>query len=356
MQDDVLCKQCGGIASFDPYFKKYVCSSCGTAFKKEEKKVSGAKLAVSVTCPHCDRTFSLPSDELDALLSPFHSKEFEERLMEQRKVLHAEHEKREAEIRKEYEEQIAYYKDFKTRQSTKMVGESLEQFCLTEFEKVRMCGFETAYFEKDNEVKEGSKGDFIFRDFTPDGNEYVSIMFEMKNEMETTKTKHKNEDFFKKLDEDRKKKGCEYAVLVSMLETDSDLYNQGIVDVSHKYPKMYVIRPYQFITMITVLRNAAKRSSYIADEYAKLKAQSVDVASFEEKLSDFKSSFEKDVDMAEAKFDATVGEIDKAIERLEKAKAALLLSKKYFGSARKKADKFVFSDIVPETVKIIKRG
>lgn len=203
-------------------------------------------------------------------------------------------------IKEKYEQQlkdkdqlIDYYKDFKSKQSTKMVGESLEQHCETEFNRLRATGFKNAYFEKDNDARTGSKGDYIFRETDENGVEIISIMFEMKNEMDTTATKHKNEDFFKELDKDRNEKSCEYAVLVSLLEADSELYNCGIVDVSHRYEKMYVIRPQFFIPMITLLRNAALNSLSYKQELARVRNQNIDVTDFEQNLMDFKTSFSK---------------------------------------------------------------
>ena len=192
---------------------------------------------------------------------------------------------------KDKDEQIAYYKDFKARQSTKMIGESLEQHCSIEFNRLRATAFPRAYFEKDNDARTGSKGDFIFKDYDEEGMEFISIMFEMKNEADTTATKHKNEDFFKELDKDRKEKGCEYAVLVSLLEADNELYNSGIVDVSYRYPKMYVIRPQFFIPMITLLRNASMNSLQYKKELATIKNQNIDIAHFESDMNEFKEKF-----------------------------------------------------------------
>lgn len=223
------------------------------------------------------------------------------------------------------EEQVAYYKDLKTKLSTKLVGETLEQHCLNLFNQLRTTAFPNAYFDKDNEVSKesGSKGDFIFKDFA-DGQEYISIMFEMKNENDTTATKHKNEDFFKELDKDRNEKGCEYAVLVSMLEPDSEFYNAGIVDVSYKYPKMYVIRPQCFISMITLLANAAKNSINYQKQLVEVKNQNIDITHFEDDLNEFKSNFSRNVEIAKGKFDKSIEEIDKTIEHLQKVKDALL--------------------------------
>lgn len=220
------------------------------------------------------------------------------------------------------DEQIAQYRDFKLRMSTKMVGESLEQHCEMEFNKWRPAAFPTAYFEKDNDARTGSKGDYIFKDAL-DGVEYVSIMFEMKNEMDDTVKKHKNEDFLKELDRDRREKGCEYAVLVSMLEADSEYYNQGIVDMSHRYPKMYVIRPQFFIPMITLLRNAALNAAGYRVELERERMRNLDVVQFEESLDEFKEKFGRNHGLASRKLDDAVEEIDKAIDRLQKAKTAL---------------------------------
>ncbi|PWJ68449.1 hypothetical protein B0O40_2751 [Ruminococcaceae bacterium R-25] len=236
------------------------------------------------------------------------------------------------------DEQIEQYKDFKARQSTKMVGESLEQHCQIQFNSLRMTAFPNAYFEKDNTVSgTGSKGDFIFRDFD-EGQEFISIMFEMKNEMDTTASKHKNEDFFKELDKDRNEKGCEYAVLVSLLEADNDLYNNGIVDVSYKYPKMYVIRPQFFIPMITLLRNAALNSLQYQKELAIVRNQQLDLVNFEANMQAFKDAFGRNYKLANDKFGAAIDEIDKAIKALEKTKADLLASEKYLRIAGDKTD------------------
>lgn len=220
------------------------------------------------------------------------------------------------------DEEIAFYKDFKARESTKQIGEDLEQYCLSEFNKNRAIGFQNAYFEKDNEVSKssGSKGDFIFRESSPDGVEFISIMFEMKNQADTTATKHKNEDFFKELDKDRTEKNCEYAVLVSMLEEDNDYYNTGIVDVSYKYKKMYVIRPQFFIPVITFLRNAALNTLDYKREIAQIKNQNVDITHFESDLNLFKEKFLNNVDLAMRQHSSAIEEIDKAIKTLQKIK------------------------------------
>lgn len=235
------------------------------------------------------------------------------------------------------EEQVAYYKDMKIRMSTKMVGETLEAHCNTIFNGEMRPMFPNAYFEKDNDASGGSKGDFIFRD-TQDGVEYISIMFEMKNEMDETATKHKNEDFFKKLDADRNAKGCEYAVLVSLLEPESELYNGGIVDVSHRYPKMYVIRPQFFKAMITLLVNAARKSVSYQKELAIIRAQNVDVTNFESQLMAFKDNFGRNYRIASEKFKTAIDEIDKSIAHLQKIKEALTGSANQLRLANDKAE------------------
>ena len=238
---------------------------------------------------------------------------------------------------KDKEEQLAYYKDFKAKQSTKMIGESLEQHCNIEFNRLRPL-FKNAYFEKDNDVKTGSKGDFIFRDFDDDGNEIVSIMFEMKNEADKTATKHKNEDFFKELDKDRRQKNCEYAVLVSLLEIDNDYYNDGIIDVSHLYEKMYVIRPQFFIPLITLIRNLASKSLEYRKELENIKTQNIDITNFEERMNTFKEAFGKNYRLASEKFQKAIDEIDKTIDHLQKTKEALLSSENNLRLANNKAE------------------
>lgn len=239
---------------------------------------------------------------------------------------------------KNKDELIEQYKDFKARLSTKMVGETLEQHCRMQFDSIRTSAFPNAYFEKDNDARSGSKGDFIFRESSDDGIEFISIMFEMKNEMDTTATKHKNEDFFKELDKDRNEKGCEYAVLVSMLEADNEFYNAGIVDVSYKYPKMYVIRPQFFIPLISLLRNAARNSLEYKRELAMAKAQQVDLTNFENNINEFKNAFSKNYQLASKKFNIAIEEIDKTIDHLQKTKDALLSSENNLRLANNKAE------------------
>ncbi len=249
---------------------------------------------------------------------------------------------------KDRDDAIERLKDMKAKLSTKMVGESLEQHCEVEFNKIRAGAFPNADFAKDNDASGGTKGDFIFRESDDDGTEFISIMFEMKNELDEGSNKKKNEDFFKKLDEDRTKKGCEYAVLVSLLEPDNELYNTGIVDVSHLYPRMYVIRPQFFIPIITLIRNEAYKTLKLKSELALVRAQNIDVTNFEEKLETFKTGFEKNYDLASRKFHTAIDEIDKSIKALEKTKENLLGSERNLRLANDKAQ-----DV---TVKKLTRG
>ena len=268
-----------------------------------------------------------------------------QKLKAERELNEKEAQLKEQTLKDKYESQLKYkeeelerYKDFKARLSTKMVGESLEQHCETEFNKLRATGFQNAYFEKDNDSAQGSKGDFIYRDNDEAGNEFISIMFEMKNESETTATKKKNEDFLKELDKDRREKNCEYAVLVSLLEADNELYNTGIVDMSHKFPKMYVIRPQFFIPIITLLRNAALNSIEYKKELAIIKAQNIDVSNFEAEMNDFKDKFSRNYRIASERFQKAIEEIDKTIDHLQKTKEALLSSENNLRLANNKAE------------------
>ena len=236
------------------------------------------------------------------------------------------------------DEEIARLKDFKQKLSTKMIGETLEQHCETEFNKLRATAFQNAYFEKDNDASQGTKGDYIFKETDTDGNEIVSIMFEMKNENDQTASKKKNEDFFAKLDKDRKAKGCEYAVLVSLLEADDAFYNTGIVDVSYKYPKMYVIRPQFFLPIISLLRNAGMKSLEYKTELSIMKNQNIDVTNFEEKINDFKTGFARNYDLASRQFGDAIKEIDKTMTHLQKTKEALLSSVNNLRLANNKAE------------------
>lgn len=256
--------------------------------------------------------------ERDDLKRDLEAKDAEQRLLESSLK-----EKYETQI-KDRDDAIERLKDMKAKLSTKMVGETLEQHCEIEFAKIRSAAFPMAYFEKDNDAKTGSKGDYIFREADNAGTEFISIMFEMKNESDETSTKKKNEDFFKELDKDRNEKGCEYAVLVSLLEPNNELYNGGIADVSYRYPKMYVIRPQFFIPMITLLRNAAQNSLKYKTELALVKAQNIDIANFEDELDKFKDAFGKNFDLASKRFQTAIDEIDKSIDHLQKTKEALL--------------------------------
>lgn len=339
-------------------------------------------------CPNCGSVFTVDEADYASIVNQIRNSEFEEelhrRLVEIRNMQAAEQKAKEAESREQYnkliqskeleisrlkgaielkdsekdkavilaqdkmkeeyeaklkiaQEQVDYYKDMKLKMSTKMIGETLEAHCSNVFNGQMRPMFPNAYFEKDNDASGGSKGDFIFRDYE-DGTEYISIMFEMKNEADTTATKHKNEDFFKKLDEDRRAKACEYAVLVSLLEQDNELYNNGIVDVSYKYPKMYVIRPQFFMPIITLLVNASKKSLEYKRELAIAKSQSLDITRFEEKLLKFKKGFGDNYRLASEKFHKAIEEIDKSIAALEKTKAALLGSERNLRIANDKAE------------------
>ena len=296
-----------------------------------EKADAEKKLAVSEAIQTKEKELSDKVMEITELKGQLSSKETESQLKE--KSLKEQYEDK----LKLKDEQIEYYKDFKARQSTKMVGESLEQHCLTQFNSIRMTAFPTAYFEKDNDAKTGSKGDFIFRESSADGTEFISIMFEMKNEMDQTATKHKNEDFFKELDKDRREKGCEYAVLVSLLEIDNELYNSGIVDVSYRYQKMYVIRPQFFIPMITLLRNAALNSLKYQQELQIVKNQQLDILHFEENMQIFKDGFARNYELASRKFQDAIDDIDKTIKALEKTKTDLISSDRNLRLANDKA-------------------
>ena len=290
------------------------------------------ELAVSKAVQQKEKELSEKQTEITRLKGEISNTEAQSKLREQ--SMKTQYEDR----LKLKDEQIEYYKDFKARQSTKMVGESLEQHCLNQFNSIRMTAFPNAYFEKDNDARSGSKGDFIFREAGADGTELISIMFEMKNEMDETATKHKNEDFFKELDKDRRQKNCEYAVLVSLLEIDNELYNNGIVDVSYKYEKMYVIRPQFFIPMITLLRNAALNSLQYKQELQVVKNQQIDILHFEDNMNAFKEGFARNYRIASDRFKTAIDEIDKTITHLQKTKDALLSSENNLRLANNKAD------------------
>ena len=338
-----------------------------------------------IKCPNCGKAFTLDAAGYSEILKQVHDREFDKELQERLKI--AGQEKSSAialataqkdieigkkanevtelkaalevqkqmtsvttieavsKVKEELEEslrqkdlEIAYYKDFKAKLSTKMVGETLEQHCEIEFNKIRAAGFPNAFFEKDSDAKSGSKGDYIFRDFDDTKTEFVSIMFEMKNENDATATKKKNEDFFKELDKDRKEKGCEYAVLVSLLELDNELYNAGIVDVSHRYEKMYVVRPQFFIPIITLLRNAAKASLGYKMELERIKEQNIDITNFESELEAFRTGFARNWELASGHFQSAIDEIDKTIKSLEKTKEALIKTGNNLRLANNKAD------------------
>ena len=304
---------------------------------KSEKDAEIARLQAKLESAETEKklavneALSKVEKERDDLANKLENKDTEKKLLES-SLKH----KYESEL-KSKDEMIAYYKDMKAKLSTKMVGETLEQHCEIEFNKLRATAFQNAYFEKDNDASDGTKGDYIYRE-EDDGNEIISIMFEMKNEGDETATKKKNEDFLAKLDEDRRKKGCEYAVLVSLLEGENELYNTGIVDVSHKYPKMYVIRPQFFIPMITVLRNSALNSLKYKSELALVKAQNIDVTNFEDQLNDFRESFGRSYRLASERFQDAVANIDKSIAQLQKTKENLLKSEDHYRIANNKAD------------------
>jgi hypothetical protein len=304
--------------------------------KELEAKIAAGdtekKLAVAEAQSKKDEEIAAKNNELIKLQGQLQNKDAEMKLKENN-------------LKESYDQQLKFkdeeierIKDFKAKQSTKMIGESLEQHCQNEFNSIRMTAFPNAYFEKDNDARTGSKGDFIFREASEDGTEFISIMFEMKNEMETTATKHKNEDFFKELDKDRNEKGCEYAVLVSMLEADNEYYNNGIVDVSYRYDKMYVIRPQFFIPMITLLRNAALNSLKYQRELAIVRNQQIDVTNFEANMNAFKEGFGRNYRIASEKFQTAIAEIDKTIDHLEKTKKALLSSDNNLRLANDKAE------------------
>ena len=296
-----------------------------------DKADTEKKLAVTEALQAKDKELAYRNIEITDLKGKLISKETENELKE--RSLKEQYEEK----LKMKEEQLEYYKDFKARQSTKMIGESLEQHCLAQFNSIRMTAFPNAYFEKDNDARTGSKGDFIFRESDESGTEFISIMFEMKNEADGTATKHKNEDFFRELDKDRREKGCEYAVLVSMLEIDSELYNNGIVDVSYRYEKMYVIRPQFFIPIITLLRNAALNSLKYQRELQIVKNQQLDILHFEENMNTFKEGFARNFELASRRFHEAIEDIDKTIKALEKTKADLLSSDRNLRLANDKA-------------------
>ena len=289
---------------------------------------------------------NLIKKERDKLVYELNNKETEKLLLEKSiNEAFAEKLKLKEEALKMKDDEIKRLRDFKQKLSTKMVGETLEQHCEIEFNRIRATAFQSAYFEKDNDISQGTKGDYIYRENDSKGNELISIMFEMKNEGDETLTKKKNEDFFAKLNKDRNDKNCEYAVLVSLLEGDNELYNSGILDVSYKYPKMYVIRPQFFITMITLLRNAAKNSLQYKNELSLMRNQSIDVTNFENKINSFKEGFAKNYELASRKFETAIGEIDKTINHLNKTKEDLLSSVNNLRLANNKAEELTIKKL-----------
>lgn len=326
----------------------------------ERDKHTAVELALAKATSQLQQAAAAKDSEIQALQSKIAGYATEQKLALSQAVSTIEHERNdlrnkleqarlekelaEKSLREKYETQIKdrddaieRLKDMKAKLSTKMVGETLEQHCEIEFNRIRATAFPRAYFEKDNDARSGSKGDYIYRDYDDAGMEFVSVMFEMKNENDATATKKKNEDFLKELDKDRNEKGCEYAVLVSLLEPDSELYNAGIVDVSHKYPKMYVVRPQFFIPIITVLRNASLKTLAYKAELALVKAQSIDITNFESKLDEFKTGFAKNYDLASRRFETAIAEIDKSIDHLQKTKEALLGADRNLRLANEKA-------------------
>lgn len=315
------------------------------AEKLSKKEVEIAEMKTKVENAHLEKRISIQEavqkieKERDQLENSLKSKELEKELLEKTLVERFNSElKTKEDIIKMKDDEILRVKDFKQRLSTKMLGETLEQHCEIEFNKLRSTAFQRAYFEKDNEVKGGTKGDYIYRELDESGNEIISIMFEMKNENEETGSKKRNEDFFAKLDKDRTEKKCEYAVLVTMLEAENEWYNTGIVDVSHKYDKMYVIRPQFFIPIITLLRNAAMNSLQYKAELAAVRNQNIDISNFEEKINTFKEGFARNYNLASKKFHEAIESIDKSMAQLQKTKDALLSSENNLRLANDKAD------------------
>jgi len=316
---------------------KQKCSEKDIQITDLKKQVSNGDIEKELAV---ERATKAMDEELFELKSELKTKGIERELSE--KMVKEKYES----MMSDKDEVIERLKDMKIRMSTKMVGESLEQHCENEFNKIRALAFPSAYFEKDNDVSLGSKGDYIYKEKTDKDEELISIMFEMKNENDMTSTKKKNEDFLKELDKDRTEKNCEYAILVSMLENDSDLYNTGIVDMSHKYPKMYVVRPQFFIQIITLLRNASLNSVQYKHELAKARAQHIDITNFESEFEEFKSSFGRNYDLASRKFQIAILEIDKSITHLEKIKSALISSDNNLRIANTKLEKVSVKKLV----------
>lgn len=374
---EILCPSCGHTidldeANYDSIARQVRDKEFDKALEARMRdERSKSQLSEEKLRAELDREHSVEIEELkrklSVLESSLHSKETEQKLAVAEAVAEAvseEHSKvRDLELqlgslREGYEsrlrdkdEMLSYYKDLKARQSTKMIGENLEQHCEIEFNKIRALGFNTSrvYFEKDNDASSGSKGDYIYREVDENGIELLSIMFEMKNEMESTKRKHKNSDFFEELDRDRREKRCEYAILVTLLEVDNEVYNQGIVDVSYKFDKMYVVRPQFFIPIITILRNAAYHSADYRRELAVLRSQNADIVRFEEKLFDFKERFGRNYRIASEKFNSAIADIDKAIAALERTKKELLSSENNLRLANNKAEELTIQKLTADS-------
>jgi len=333
--NDIKCPKCGEVFKVD---------QAGYADIAKQVRDQEFNLALKEKLEQADRDkknelqIAQADKELEIanLKSELESKSLERELAVTKAVAEIEA-KKNAEL-KAAEEQIALYKDFKMKLPTKMVGEQLEQHCEVEFNKIRAAGFPRAYFEKDNKVAEGSKGDYIFKDFDEEGDEFVSIMFEMKNENDDTEKKKKNTDFLKELDKDRNAKKCEYAVLVSVLEGESELYNMGIVDVSHLYPKMYVVRPTFFIPILTLIRNAAQSTASSKSELARMKEENVDITNFERDLLNFQGALARNYGLAKKNFEKAIDSIDKSMAQLQKTKDALLGAENNFRLAKEKAE------------------
>lgn len=370
---EILCPSCGHTidldeANYDSIARQVRDKEFDKALEARMRdERSKSQLSEEKLRAELDREHSVEIEELkrklSVLESSLHSKETEQKLAVAEAVSEEHSKVRDLELqlgslREGYEsrlrdkdEMLSYYKDLKARQSTKMIGENLEQHCEIEFNKIRALGFNTSrvYFEKDNDASSGSKGDYIYREVDENGIELLSIMFEMKNEMESTKRKHKNSDFFEELDRDRREKRCEYAILVTLLEVDNEVYNQGIVDVSYKFDKMYVVRPQFFIPIITILRNAAYHSADYRRELAVLRSQNADIVRFEEKLFDFKERFGRNYRIASEKFNLAIADIDKAIAALERTKKELLSSENNLRLANNKAEELTIQKLTADS-------
>lgn len=370
---EILCPSCGHTidldeANYDSIARQVRDKEFDKALEvRMRDERSKSQLSEEKLRAELDREHSVEIEELkrklSVLESSLHSKETEQKLAVAEAVSEEHSKVRDLELqlgslREGYEsrlrdkdEMLSYYRDLKARQSTKMIGENLEQHCEIEFNKIRALGFNTSrvYFEKDNDASSGSKGDYIYREVDENGIELLSIMFEMKNEMESTKRKHKNSDFFEELDRDRREKRCEYAILVTLLEADNEVYNQGIVDVSYKFDKMYVVRPQFFIPIITILRNAAYHSADYRRELAVLRSQNADIVRFEEKLFDFKERFGRNYRIASEKFNSAIADIDKAIAALERTKKELLSSENNLRLANNKAEELTIQKLTADS-------